>query len=294
MSLMHSLSVFFAVAETGSFSAAAKKLGLTQPTVSFHIENLEKNFNCQLFNRGGRGAQLSAYGHKLLEFSHPAAGIIELTNEKMKSLIAGDTGNIIIGASTIPSEYLLPSFIGRFHKTHPNIHFSISTGSSDDVLQGYSNGKFPLGIIGREPPEGTTGTVFFEDELILVAVAAVSDKYGAAVSLDELYKLPLVLRSYPSGSRCCVEDTLVAHSIRTSELNIIIETDSNTAMHSLIKNGTAAGFASSLAITEDIANGTLIKINIPGIKISRKFYLLKQEEIITACGILFYDFLLSR
>ena len=85
MSFWQSLSVFGAVVEEGSFSGAAKKLDLTQPTVSFHIDNLEKNFGCPLFQRTSRGVTLTVYGDTLRNYTSKINVQLEEAHNHIKS-----------------------------------------------------------------------------------------------------------------------------------------------------------------------------------------------------------------
>ena len=102
MSHWQSLAVFSAVAEEGSFSAAAKKLDLTQPTVSFHIDNLEKDFGCQLFQRTARGVSLTVYGDTLLHYTLKINTQLMEARNHLKAVMAGTEGKIIFGGQHHP------------------------------------------------------------------------------------------------------------------------------------------------------------------------------------------------
>ena len=110
------LEAFVRVAETKSFSAAAKKLYLTQPTVSAHIASLEKELNTCLLVRNTKGVSLSESGKELYAY---AEQILEL-EQKIRTrfgLDGGASGSVLrIASSTVPSQYLLPDIMSHFRK----------------------------------------------------------------------------------------------------------------------------------------------------------------------------------
>ena len=105
MSHWHSLSVFIGVAEEGSFSGAAKRLELTQPTVSFHIDSLEKKFGCPLFQRTAKGATLTVYGETLYQNTRIISSLLDETEKQLKAMREGAAGKILFGASSIPASW---------------------------------------------------------------------------------------------------------------------------------------------------------------------------------------------
>lgn len=113
MSYLHSLSVFCTVVEEKSFSAAGKKLALTQPTVSFHIDNLEKKFDCPLFIRTAKGVTLTIYGEKLYTNTQKIHCIAAETENHIKTLVAGYAGEINIVLQVSGNQALKTAILGQ-------------------------------------------------------------------------------------------------------------------------------------------------------------------------------------
>ncbi|MBP2628446.1 MAG: cysL 2 [Firmicutes bacterium] len=291
MSYLHSLSVFSTVVEEKSFSAAAKKIGLTQPTVSFHIDNLEKKFDCPLFTRTAKGVTLTTYGEKLYESTQKIHRIAEDTENHIKSLVAGNAGEINIGASTIPGEYILPDIIADFVKLHPRIKFSITTGDSATISLGYQQGKFPIAIVGSEPDSSLPSQPLWRDQLVLAAHPQMVAKLGSNAAIAEILALPFVFRKSSSGTRNTVLRALSKHGILLDKLNIALQVSGNQALKTAILGQAGIGFISTWAIQQELADGRLISVPLPGIELSRTFYASREVPLMPTCVEDFWQFL---
>ena len=289
--MLQSLSVFIAVAEEENFTAAAKKMRLTQPTISFHMDNLEKELGCTLFNRTSKGVTLTPYGHKLYESARIVDSIMKKTCGEVRRMAEGQAGHIYIGASTIPGEYILPRLISLFLSERKDIRFTLSTGNSGQVLDSFQEGAFALAVVGMRP-EKLEATPLWEDELILVGHPDLKLTFGNPVSSD-LARLPLVLRTEPSGSRKSVLDGLKKIGLDIDMLTLVMEVSGNQAMKSAIINRVGVGFISKWAVQEEIAAGKLSALNISGLHITRTFYLISNPLLSTTVVEQFADYLIN-
>ncbi len=291
MSYLHSLSVFSTVVEEKSFSAAAKKLGLTQPTVSFHIDNLEKKFDCPLFTRTAKGVMLTIYGEKLYTNTQKIHHIAAETEHYIKTLVAGNAGEINIGASTIPGEYLLPAIIADFLKLHPKIKFSITTGDSATILSAFQQGKFPIAIVGSKPADSLTSQRIWHDQLILASHPAIAKNLDSSPTIGEILALPFILRETSSGTRRSALNALAEHGIILKQLNIVLQVSGNQALKTAILKQAGIGFISAWAIQQELADGRLTSIPLPGIELSRTFYTVRDKTLTPTCVESFWQFL---
>lgn len=292
MSYLQSLSVFWTVVDEGSFSGAAKRLALTQPTISFHIDNLEKRFGCSLFTRTAKGVSTTIYGQTLYKSTVGMQALAEISENEMRNLVAGISGHLKIGASSIPAHYILPQIIGDFLKAKPNMRVSLTAGDSSSILRQFENGELPIAIIGF-PPSSFSALPIFHDELILVAHPDYPLPSDAELSAQELLKLPLIVREPSSGSRKTVAEALSAHGITWDSLNIAVETGGNEACKELILRKTGIGFLSSWAIKSDLQAGRLRRLFLPNINLTRTFYALAAKPLSPAGIENFWRFMLK-
>jgi len=168
MIYLQALAVFLAVAEERSFSAAAKKLSLTQPTVSFHIDGMEKKFGCSLFVRTRRGADLTVYGRTLYENTRNIQDLLDRTERKIRDLCQGVAGHVSIGAGTVPGEYILPVLLAQFLRDHPTVCVNLIADDSQSIYQLWQEGKIPICIIGFCPIDQPQAVKVWSDEIVPV------------------------------------------------------------------------------------------------------------------------------
>lgn len=147
---IHHLKIFVSVFKNRSFSKASQKLYLTQPTISGHIKSLEEELNCRLFDRMGRTVIPTKEAEVLYSY---AIEIIEKA-DNIKNVIGQfkkePTGELIIGASTIPGTYLLPSIMTGFLKKYPAISFQIIISDSRDIIERVLKHELLMGIVGAK------------------------------------------------------------------------------------------------------------------------------------------------
>lgn len=294
MSYIQSLTVFLNVAEEGSFSAAAKKLELTQPTVSFHIDNLEKNFGCPLFNRTSKGVSLTVYGEKLYETTRTINTLIAGTHQEIQAMTKGSSGKLLLGASTIPADYILPTLVANFLKVHPGLTLSLVTGDSQTILDKFTQGEIPIAIVGTKPADTITSLPLWHDKLLLVAHPDFESHTQTGSAQDWLRTLPLILRKTSSGTARTALDALAHLGITPQELTIVMEVGSNQAVKSAILSKIGVGFISAWAVTNELKSGQLISLPLPCPDITRQFYAVSRQPLYPACLELFWNYLIDQ
>lgn len=293
MSQWQSLSVFLAVAEEGSFSGAAKKLDLTQPTVSFHIDNLEKKLGCPLVERTAKGTTLTVYGEVLFANLGKADALLKTAESQLKAMVDGAAGRITIGASTVPAEYILPGLVAAFLKKNPGLEVDLRTGDSLAILEGFAAGQFPIAVVGSPPGEGCKSRPLWQDELVLVAHPALAASMGESPSLDKILSLPLVSRGQSSGSMRAVYSALSVRGFGRDRLRVAFQVGGNEALKAAIASQAGIGFISRWAVKEELAAGRIAVIPLPEVRIFRTFYAICRPPLLPTCVELFWDSLLA-
>lgn len=294
MSHWQSLSVFLAVAEEGSFSGAAKKLGLTQPTVSFHIDNLEKRLGCPLVERTARGAALTAYGRALAADTGRADALLRAAENRLKTMAAGTAGRITLGASTIPAEYILPRLVASFLGERPGLEITLRTGDSPAVLAAFAAGEISVAVVGAHPGPDWQAVPLWADELVPAAHPAVAARLGDAPALADILALPLVSRPLASGSMRAVLAALADHGVGPGDLRPVLEVGGNEALKAALACQAGAGFISRWAVRDELAAGRLAVIPLPGPAISRQFYAVCRPPLLPAAVKQLWEYLLAN
>lgn len=294
MSYIQSLTVFLHVAEEGSFSGAAKKLDLTQPTVSFHIDNLEKNFGCPLFTRTSKGVSLTIYGQKLYETTRTINGLIAGTHQEIQAMAQGSAGRILVGASTIPADYILPPLLAAFLKEHTGLTISLITGDSQAIIEKFVQGEIPIAIVGVKPAEGLDSQPLWADTLVLAAHPDYGQTAQNAPLTEWLPALPFILRKKSSGTASSALAALNRLGIGQDQLQVVMEAGSNQAVKAAILNKIGVGFISAWAVENELKTGRLISLPLPGPVIERRFYAISRQPLLPVCLEHFWQYLLAH
>jgi len=276
---IHRLEVFCRVVEMRSFTKAAEVVFLTQPTVSEHLRALEEMVGEKLVDRLGREVLPTPAGKILYRY---ARDIIRLRNEAIQAIANYKgilAGHLTIGASTIPGTYILPPFIGTFKTRYPAIQITLRISDSAAVVDRVIDGSLEAGLIGaRWDDRRIILEEIFSDELVLAVYPEHPWAERRAVDLEELANQPFVLRERGSGTRRVMVQAFEAHGFNPSRLNVVAEMGSTEAVRQGIKARIGISILSSHAVVEDIQRGTLLKMPINDVPISRSFYLVQRKN----------------
>lgn len=287
------IEIFCAVTELKSFSRAAQALHLTQPTVSIHIKALEDEFSAKLFDRMGRTVLPTQAGEILYRYAKEIVGMKEEARLAMEKLKGSMSGKLVIGASTIPGEYILPPLLARFMNAYPDIFPTLKIGDSSDIYRSVLEGEVDVGIVGTVINDANiVMKKFLDDELILVAS---STHKASVLTENELKETPLLMRETGSGSRATLEKHLKKIRVAIEDLNIVAEMGSTQALIQAAKSGMGMTFISRLSVTREIEQKSLKAVKLKGIAVKRNFYIITHRLRFKSriCGT-FIDFLSGR
>jgi DNA-binding transcriptional LysR family regulator len=276
---LRQLEIFVKVAELGSFSKAAEALFLTQPTVSEHIRSLEDELGVRLLDRLGRGAVVTKGGALLQGYAQRLLALSREARQAMESFQGRMSGDLLVGASTIPGEYILPGLIGRFKEKFPDIAITLLIGDSQTVTEWVAEGRAEVGVVGAR--SGHRSVEFREllpDDIVLI-VSATHPWHGRKqVTLDELRAEPLLLRERGSGTRAALESALAASAADLSAFRVVGEMGSTQAIKQAVKAGVGVSLVSRRAVEDESRSGAVWCLRVKDLKIARAFYLATHRE----------------
>ena len=266
MNLKH-LEAFVQVAEGGSFSKAAKKLYLTQPTISAHVASLEKELNVRLFVRNTKEVSLSEDGKDLYKYARQMVDLEKKIDERFGTREEGGKHCITIAASTIPAQYLLPKVLMRFNEKYPEEQLKImETDSAKVVTQ----------IVEHMADVGFTGTVlekkhckympFYKDELVIITPN--TEKYQKLKDhmtddISWLLEEHVILREEGSGTRKEAEKQLKQAGVDLSDLDIIASIENQETIKKSVRQGMGISILSKLATADEAEAGYVLAFPIP-------------------------------
>jgi DNA-binding transcriptional LysR family regulator len=264
-----------------NFSRAAKKMVLTQPSLSKHIKNLEDAAGTRLVNRDGSGITLTPEGKLLFDFARKVLYLREDVKDRMIRLQDKTAGSIRISASTLPATYILPYILSRFQKAHPQIHTFVQSANSEDAIDMVLNQETEMGFIGKNPRNRKLHSEpLWEDRLILAAPAGHPWAKASEITVKDLLEAPFVMREKGSATRDILGDFLSEHAdVDLNQLNIVAEMGSSEAVKEAILAGLGVSVLSGYAVQREIDRGNIIEIPIQGWQIVRQVYLIYRHQL---------------
>ncbi len=273
------LEVFCKVVELESFSKAAEAVFLAQASVSERIASLEKKVGARLLDRLGRKVIPTAAGellHKhatlLLEMKETA----QLEIEKFRGLKQGE---VFMGGSTIPGEYILPNLLGRFNRQYPHLSVKLTIADSSEIENQVLAGQLEIGVIGsKSSHKNILCQKLWKDELVLAVPVQHPWARRKTVSLKELKETPFILREDGSGTLEILEAYLRdSGEDGTKALTAFARFGSSTAVKEGIKAGLGVSILSARAIDTELKAGLLKSLKVKGLSMSRNFFLIRNK-----------------
>jgi DNA-binding transcriptional LysR family regulator len=284
---LHRLNVFCKVVELASFTRAGESLSISQPTVSEHIRLLEQAVGERLIDRFGRKVVATPAGQIFFQYAKDLVNLGEEALQAVKSFGGKLSGNLLLGASTIPGTYILPSIIRQFRDLHPAIYISLRISDSSEIAGSVIQGELEAGVIGTEwKDRRIRSSVITHDDLVLAVFSGHPWSKKGRVSIHKLEGEPFIIREKGSGTRTVMRRILEENGLGITKLSIAAEMGSTEAVRQSIKSHLGVSIISRHAIEEDLEIGTLTEIQIEGVSFTRPLYSISRRGRRTtpACG----------
>ena len=291
------LEVFCKVVELESFSKAAEAVFLVQASVSERIASLEKKIGIRLLDRLGRKVVPTAAGELLYKHAVLLLEMKETAQLEIEKFLGLQQGEISMGGSTIPGEYILPNLIGKFSKKYPHLAVKLKIADSSEIENQVLKGKLEIGVIGSKSSHANLlCQKLWEDELVLAVPVGHPWARRKSVTVQELREVPFILREEGSGTLKILETHLRESGDDGSRaLQVAARFGSSTAVKEGIKSGLGLSILSAIAIDTEVRAGLLKALKVKGLPMSRSFFLIRNKLRIAspACQAM-HDFLLSE
>lgn len=274
------LKSFVAVVEYKSFTKAAEKLFLSQPSVSTHIQKLEEELHSRLIIRTTKSIEITPRG---LELYDCACEIMKRWENLLKHW-DNETKNIIrLGASTIPSTYILPELLPAYGTAHPGTYFSIHQSNSQDIIRKLLQGDFDIGLIGMHADSSALHCIpFYEDRMVMIT--PVNDYFLSfkqqPFPLEMLLRSPVILREKQSGSKKSAERFLESMHIREEDLQVAARINDQEAIKNLVAQGLGISILSERAARNFVDEKRVLLFELPKNSSRRSLYVIYPKNYI--------------
>ncbi len=277
---LRQLRAFEAVARCGGFTRASEDVGLTQPTLSTHIRNLEASLGVRLFDRASRSVTLTPTGILLADYARKILDLYTESLEAIQAFTGQIRGSIQVDASTVPGEYLLPRWLVDFHSRYPEVQVTLTVSDSAAVLGRVENGDITIGVAGSPGTHpALESTLLCEDSIVLVAATGkLPGELEGVLDINELGSLSLIRREPGSGTQLALENALRQRGIDPESLNWAATLGSTRAVIEGVLAGLGGAFLSQSTVSREIAGGALKEIPVREVDIRRGLYIIRHKQ----------------
>jgi LysR family transcriptional regulator, transcriptional activator of the cysJI operon len=288
MGLGARLRAFAGFVRRGSFSGAADELRISQPAVSKHIADLEREFGVKLIERRSRA--LTPAGDYLAAHVLRAEALLQQAAHGLVALREPLSGTLAVAAAGTPGTYVLPDIVAAFQQRHPGLRVRFELATSSDVIKAVRSHRAELGVTGgfAAAPE-IAAEPLIEDEVVIVGPPSFA---GRKLQRDDLEALTWISREEGSATRLIADEAL-------ADLGIVpqrrLALPAWEAIKIAVRRGHGIAAFSRLAVTEELAAGSLIVIPFVPWRVRRIFSIVRiRDAAPTAAAELFLQMLRAR
>lgn len=276
---VHQLNVFLVAAETLSFTQAAARLHMTQPSVSQHIQALERRFEAPLFLRSGRSLELTDAGLALLPLAREAVALSIRIDETMESLKGNIYGHLIVACSTTPGKYILPQVLARFHRSHPQVSVTCNVMPQSNALESIASGESHFGLfsIVEATPLEIESLPYICDPIVLIAPLDHPWARKQEITPEELLEGDFIQRELSSGTQQAVREALARCGISINDLHVVITLGNAEAIALAVQEGIGVAFISQMVV-DRICPSQVATVRVAGLDICRQIYIGRSSR----------------
>jgi DNA-binding transcriptional LysR family regulator len=272
------LLTFRTVVDRGSFSQAAEDLEISQPAVSFQIRSLEQRLGHRLLDRSGRRVSVTEAGDVLLRYARRMLSLDDELRREMGEVGTRIAGHLVLGSSTGPGELVLPGLFGGFKQAYPDVRLSLMVLDTQAICDRVLDHELEIGVVGAARPQrGLAFEPFMRDELVVIVRPDHPWAQRDGIDLEELAREPMLIQQEGSGVRAVLEAALRDRGLRARDLEVVMELGLQQSVKAAALDGFGVTVISRLAVEREVAEGSLVALEIEGSGLFRDFFWVRHS-----------------
>ncbi|GIK71791.1 MAG: LysR family transcriptional regulator [Chloroflexota bacterium] len=262
---LYKLEIFATVVQTGSFSAAAERLLMTQPAVSQHIQDLEASLGARLFQRGRRGVTLTPAGETLHSYTQEILRLLAEAENAVTDVQHLASGQVTVAATPGVGVYRLPDWVHAFRQQYPNLSVAVETSTTPHIIAGLRSRKMDVGFVEGEldeaEPDGV-GVLELETNEQFVVVGPKHPWWGrTSVRLEDLAGKSMVMRQRNSQTRIWLDNELQVAGV---SVIVAAEFDNVESIKRAVAKGKDIAILPDYAVRSELEMQMLRAVSIEG------------------------------
>ena len=272
------LETFITVAELKNFTKAAQALNLTQPAVSNHINQLEKEYNTKLFMRKKKDFTLTNEGKIALTYARR----LKALHDKMIQKIADEqtsSSHIKIGITHTSENNNITDVLAQYANQMHNITITIITDSINNLYDMLENYQLDIAIVDGKKQSGKLNYLMLDtDYLVCVLSSQHPLAKNSSISLNQLKKENMILRLPSSSTRSLFEATLISINESIDSFNVLLEVDNVSTIKQLVMNNFGVSILPQSVCTKDVKKGKIKTLPIENLSMTRQMNIAYNKD----------------
>lgn len=289
------MRTFVTVIDHGSFSDAAKSLGISQPAVTMQLQALESELGAKLLDRRYRRIDLTESGRALEPHARRVLSEVQTARKELQSLSGEVSGALEIAASTTPGVYVIPLVLGAFISRYPGVSVRVTSEDTAGVIEAVESGRAQVGVSGAIVKGArVTFQPLLSDELIAICPPGCDLSARKGVNLADLADAEWVVREPGSGTRQVAERALSDAGVEPSTLRVVAQLGTGEAIVAAVEGGLGVAMLSRHVAEKSLELGRVARIDIAGPPVLRPFFTVLAKGTPTRAALAFVNHLQGR
>ncbi len=269
------LRALAAVSASGSMTAAAARLNLTQPAVTLQLRNLQHLADLPLLQRTNDGMTLTAAGQEVLALFERVEAAIASCAASL-DMIAGRTGGRVAIGAVSTAKYFVPFAMAAFSKLNPKIDISLSIGNREEIRQVLRGYELDFAIMGRAPSEIEVETHLIGDHPhVIIAPKGHWLAKDSGLAANDLTHETFLTREQGSGTRLLMEQLFESTALQPA---IGMEMSSNETIKQAVIAGLGIAFISAHTVATELEDGRLVTLDVGGLPVVRQWFVVRRKD----------------
>ncbi len=272
------LYTLLAAVEFNSYTKAARHLSLTQPAVTQHIKQLEKELNIKIFNRTGNEIKPTNEGNIVIRYARRSIALYERMEQSILD-VQRHMLRLIVGITHTAESNAVAEVLGKYSAKNPGTSITIITGSINNLYEMLKNYEVDLAVVEGKVQDDSINSILLDtDSLVLV----VSNNHHLAkksmVKINDLKNEPLILRRPSSGTRNLFTAHLESHNMSVDDFNVILEVDNIATIKDLIRRDIGISILSRSVCLDELKKGKITVLPIENLSMIREINILYHSD----------------
>ncbi|KHL94472.1 LysR family transcriptional regulator [Paenibacillus sp. IHB B 3415] len=255
---IENIEAFVYINHYGSFNKAADVLYISQPTVTARIQSLERELDCRVFDRLGKQINLTDKGRQFLPYAQQILQVYQNGKHQIQSK-GQIPDELRIGSTVSVSNYLMPQLLLHLKRKYPQVHFKLTTSSTDSLIEKLKAKEIDLAFIRKVVNPAIQSFPFCEDPISLYVYKNHPLARQGRASIQEIREETLVF--FECGSLDWMRLHRVFESMEQPP-DIVYQVDNLETAKKLVLRQAGICFLPALSVQEEVEAGTLIRVDV--------------------------------